>query len=345
MSALELWRELGHEQVELLRDRATGLVAIVAIHDTTLGPAVGGTRMRSYAALDDALDDALRLSRAMTYKAALADLPYGGAKAVIVGDPARDKRPELLIAYARAVDRLRGRFVSGGDMGIDPRDVEILARHTPVFPLVPPGASVGPSDLTAIGVREAVREVARRLGHGLDGLHVALQGLGEVGARLARLLHAAGARLTVTDVDFARVARAVEELGAAAVAPDLVYDVECDVFSPNAAGGVIDDATLPRLRCRAVVGAANEQLRDARHAEALAARGILHAPDFVANAGGIISLLFEQGVADETEVIAHTRRIGERLREILDRAAAEGAAPERVAERLAQERVAAARGH
>lgn len=343
MSALELWRELGHEQVEFLHDRATGLVAIVAIHDTTLGPGVGGTRMRPYASLDDALRDALRLSRAMTYKAALAELPYGGAKAVILGDPARDKRPELLAAYARAVDRLRGRFVSGGDLGIGQRDVEALARHTPVFPLVPAGASVGPSDLTAIGVLEAVREVARRMGRGLDGLHVALQGLGEVGTRLARLLHAEGARLTVADVDPARVARAVDELGAGSVASDRVYDVECDVFSPNAAGGVLNDATVPRLRCRAVAGAANEQLDEARQAEALLARGILHAPDFVANAGGIISLLFEQGSADEAAVVAHTRRIGERLRELLDRAAREGAPPERLAERLAQERLAAAR--
>lgn len=343
MSALETWRELGHEQVVLLRDRAADLTAVVAIHDTTLGPGVGGTRMCAYATLDAALHDALRLSRAMTYKAAVADLPYGGAKAVIVGDPARDKTDALLVAYARAVDRLRGRFVSGADMGLETRDVERLAQLTPVFPHVPPGASVGASDLTAIGVVEAVREVARRLGLRLDGLHVALQGLGEVGSRLARRLHAEGARLSVADLDATRVARALSELGASAVDADAIYDKACDVFSPNAAGGVLNDDTLSRLRCRAVVGAANEQLLESRHAGALLERGVLHGPDFVVNAGGIISLLFEQGAANEADVIAHTRRTGERLRAVLDRAQAEGTPPQRVAERMAEERLAAAR--
>lgn len=343
MSVLELWRALEHEQVELIRVPAVGLVAVVAIHDTTLGPGVGGTRMRTYASLDAAFVDALRLSRAMTYKAAMAELPYGGAKAVIVGDPARDKTPALLAAYARAVDRLRPRFVSGGDMGIDQRDVEELARLTPLFPLVPPGASVGASDLTAIGVVESMREVASRLGRGLAGLHVALQGLGEVGLRLARRLHAEGARLTVSDLSHERVVSAVAELGAQAVAPEALYDVPCDIFSPNAAGGVLDDASVPRLRCRAVVGAANEQLQEPRHADALEARGILHAPDFVVNAGGIISLLFEQRVSSEAQVVAHTRRTGERLRVVLDRAQAENAAPQHVAERMARERLAAAR--
>jgi leucine dehydrogenase len=340
VTALDLARQWGHEQVVLVRERAAGLEAVIAIHDTTLGPAVGGTRFRPYPSLDAAATDALRLSRAMTSKAAMAGMPCGGGKAVILGDPAREKTPALLRAYALAVDGLGGRFHSGPDMGIDSDDVRALARLTRYFSHVPDGASVDVPDLTAIGVLEGVRATAARLGLQIGGLRVAVQGLGAVGARLARRLRAEGARLIVADLDDARATRAADELGASVVGADALYDVECDVFSPNAAGGVISDATLPRLRCRAVAGAANEQLVEPRHGDALFARGILFAPDYVINAGGLISLLFETGRATEAQVVERCRATLARLDEVFDRAAAAGLPPDR----MVAERLAAARG-
>lgn len=343
MTALELARQMGHEELILVQDAAAGLRAVIAIHDTALGPAVGGTRMRLYPTVDDAAVDALRLARAMTYKAALAEMPRGGGKAVILGDPARDKTPALLTAYALAVERLGGRFQSGADMGIDAGDVAVISRVTRYVSHTPPDAQVDTAELAALGVLASIRAAAAERQRTLDGLHVAVQGLGQVGFRLAYLLRKAGARLTVADVDAARADRAAAELQAAVVAPDAVYDVEADVFSPNAAGGIINDATLPRLRCSAVAGAANEQLAEPRHGDALHARGILYGPDYVVNAGGLLSLLFELGETDEQGVRRRVEAIGGRLAELWARARREGVAPHRLADRIAEERVAAAR--
>jgi glutamate dehydrogenase/leucine dehydrogenase len=278
----------------------------------------------------------------MTYKAAMAEMAWGGAKAVIVGDPARDKTPALLVAYARALDRI-GRFRTGGDMGIDGHDVNLLAGLTRFMSHPPAGAGVGASDLTAIGLVAAVRATAARLDLGLPGLRIAVQGLGEVGSRLAKRLAEAGARLTVADLDPGRAERAVSELRAEAVAPGTIYDVECDIFSPNAAGGVLDDLTLPRLRCRAVVGGANEQLREPRHGDALHERGILYAPDYLVNAGGLLSLLFELGETDEAGIVVRVEGIGPRLTALFTRSQDEGVAPHRLADRIVEERLAAAR--
>jgi leucine dehydrogenase len=343
MTALELAREMGHEEVILVQDAAAGLRAVIAIHDTTLGPAVGGTRMRLYPSLDDAMVDALRLARAMTYKAALAEMPRGGGKAVILGDPARDKTRALLVAYARAVERLGGRFQSGADMGIDARDVAVMSRITRHVSHTPPEARVDTAELAALGVLASIRAAAAERKRPLDGLHVAVQGLGQVGSRLAGLLRKEGARLTVADVDARRAERAAAEHRAAVVAPEAVYDVEADVFSPNAGGGVINDATLPRLRCHAVVGAANEQLAEPRHGDGLHERGILYGPDYVVNAGGLLSLLFELGETDEEGVRRRVEAVGGRLTALWARARGEGIAPHRLADRIAEERLAAAR--
>jgi leucine dehydrogenase len=343
MTAFERMHELGHEEVVLFQDRASGLRAVAAVHDTTLGPAVGGTRMRLYPRFDDAVADALRLSRAMTAKSALAEMPYGGGKAVIFGDPRRDKTEALLEAYARALDRMGGRFRTGADMGIDGRDVAFMARFSPHVSHTAETAAVDTADLAALGVAEAIRGTAEVLGLPLRGLRVAVQGLGNVGGRLARRLAAEGAALTVADVDAERAARAGRELGARVVEPALVYDAEADVFSPNAGTGILDDDTVARLRCRAVVGGANEQLAEPRHGDALFARGILYAPDYVANAGGLLSLLFETGQTDEAGVTEAVRRIGPRVRGLLERARGEGLAPHRLADRLVEERLDAAR--
>ena len=300
--------------------------------------------MRPYPSLDEALLDALRLSRAMTYKSAMAGMACGGGKAVIVGDPAKDKTRALLTAYARAVHRLGGRFHTGSDMGIDGRDVAVMARLTPYASHTPADAGFDAADLAALGVLVSIEKAAQAQGRSLPGLRVAVQGLGEVGGRLARRLAEAGARLTVADVDPARVDRLVRQVEAAVVAPESLYDVEADVFSPNAAGSVLDEDTIPRLRCRAVVGAANDQLADERCGDLLHARAILYAPDYVVNAGGLISILFESGELDEEGVRARVRAIGETLAAVWARARAEGAPPHRVADRMAEERLAAARG-
>jgi leucine dehydrogenase len=343
MSALDRAAEWGHEELLVHSDPATGLRCVIAIHDTTLGPAAGGTRMRVYPSLDEAATDALRLARAMTYKSALAEMPFGGGKAVILGDPARDKTRALLAAYARVVDRLGGRFNTGCDMGMDERDMAVLSRLTRHVQHAPAGTRLDTADLAALGVFESIRAAATVLGRGLEGLRVAVQGLGNVGFQLARRLRSAGSRLLVADVDPGRVERAIGELGAQAADPLAVYDVEADVFSPNAAGGILNDETIPRLRCRAVAGAANEQLAEPRHGDALHARGILYGPDYVVNAGGLLSLVYDTEGADDEAVTARVVAIGPRLAALWERARVDGLAPHHVADAMAEERLAAAR--
>jgi len=343
VTALDLAFAWGHEEVHLVRDAASGLRAVIAVHDTTLGPAVGGTRMRLYPAFDDAVVDALRLARAMTYKAALAEMPYGGGKAVIFGDPARDKSRALLAAYAKAVDRLGGRFQTGCDMGIDLRDVAVMGRLTKHVGHTPTGARHDTAALAALGVFAGIAAAAQALGRDLKSLHVALQGVGQVGFRLARFLAEAGARLTVCDVDPLRVERAAAELGATPASTEEIYDVAADVFSPNAGGGILNDDTIPRLRAAAVVGAANDQLAEDRHGDALHARGILYGPDYLVNAGGLLSVLFEKGETDEDGIEERIRGIGPRLSALWARANTEGIPPHRLAERVAEERLAAGR--
>jgi leucine dehydrogenase len=342
-TALDLAAEQGHERVLLIAERAVGLRAVVAIHDTTLGPGVGGTRMKAYPSFDAAVADALGLARAMTYKAAYAGLPLGGAKAVIDAEPGHAKTPALLERYARALRELEGRFVTGGDMGIDGEDIRFMARFSKVFEHVPSGAGPDSSELTAIGIFASIRALAERLSLPLDGLAVAIQGVGEVGARLARRLAAAGAQLTVADAVPARAQQIAREVGATVVSPEEILAVPCDVLSTNAAGGVLDEAAAARLACRAVCGAANNPLASAYVGYDLAARGILYAPDFVVSAGGILSLLYERGELDERGVTARVERIGADLAELLEAADREGVPAFRLAERRVEDKLAAAR--
>jgi leucine dehydrogenase len=341
--ALDLAQRLGHEAVHYVHDRASGLRAVIAIHDTTLGPAIGGTRMRLYPSLDEAAIDALRLARGMTYKAAMAGMRCGGGKAVILGDPGRDKTPALLEAYARVVEGLDGRFYTGCDMGVSVDDLVFMRAFTRHLGHTGAEGGLDTSDLAAMGTFSSIEAVARFLSLPLAGLHVVVQGLGQVGLRLARQLAAAGVRLTVTDVDAGRTQAAVKELGATAVAPEGPYDVPADVFSPNAGGSVLSAATIPRLRCRAVVGAANEQLATPADGEALHARGVLYAPDYVVNAGGLLSVLWERGETDVNGVVARTRQIGHTLTSVLERARATGRPPNQVADELVEQRLLAAR--
>jgi leucine dehydrogenase len=340
---LDLALELGHERVIVVQERSVGLRAVVAIHDSTLGPAIGGTRMRAYPRFDDAVADALRLARAMTLKAVYAGLPHGGAKAVVDAEPTRADRRELLAAFARATRELAGRFVSAGDFGVDLDDVHFMAGISPVYGRPAGGDAPDIAEMTALGVYAGLTVVARRLGRGLEGLHVALQGVGGVGGRLAVRLAAAGARLAIADTDRRRAERLAAETGAELVAPEAILETPCHVLSPNAIGGVLTVETIAGLRCEAVCGAANVPLADEALADALARRGILFAPDFVVSAGGILTLLFERGELDLAGTVTRVERIGVDLAELFAAAELERLPPYRLAVRRVEERLAAAR--
>jgi leucine dehydrogenase len=328
-----------HEHVSFFADRSAGLRAIVAIHRTgPLGTAGGGCRLWPYRDDAAALRDALRLSRAMTWKLALHELPAGGAKAVVIGD-ARDKSEALLEALGRAIDRLCGRFVAGEDVGIHARDLQVIARATP---WVQRGGGEGAA-ATAYGVLVGMRAALRRRGRdSLRGASVAVQGLGAVGRALCGELHRAGARLVVTDLDERLVEEAVHTLGAHALAPEAIVGAKVDVFAPCALGDAIDGDTLPRLRCQVVAGSANNPLAAPELADALAARGILYAPDFVINSGGVVSAA--SGSAPPSRVRERVESIAALLDFVFDRAEREHVSTHVAAERTARERFAALMG-
>jgi leucine dehydrogenase len=327
---LGLFTEWGHEEVVVLQDAASGLRGVVAIHDSQRGPALSATRLRPAASLDEALAEALRLSRAITREAAVAGLPHGGAAAVLVGEAAREKSRGLLSAYARFLDRMSGRIRAAGDSGFEPRDLAVLSRMSRHV-VHRPGPGPDAADLAAQAVAECIRETAAELGTTMAELHVAVQGLGQVGYRTARLLRAEGARLTVADPDLGRVERAQDELQAAVSAPGDVYAVEADVFSPNACGPVLDAAAVDGLRARAVVGAARAALADPGLAEILRRRGVLYAPDSVVCAGGLAASL----AAEEMEAQERLAEGASRLRAVFRRSREDGVSTLRAAEDLA----------
>lgn len=334
-----------HEQVFFHQDPASGLAAIIAIHDTTLGPALGGCRYWTYDDEAAALDDVLRLSRGMTFKAALAGLAFGGGKAVILAPKDAEKTPALFAAFGRFVNSLAGRYITAEDVGTCPADMEIVHGVTPyVAGVADGGAGDGdPSPATAWGVLHGLRAaVEAQLGRGdLHGVHVTIQGLGNVGGHLAQYLADAGARLTVADLDGSRRAWARNHLGAEVVGVNEIYDVDADVFAPCAMGAVLNDQTIPRLRVRAVAGSANNQLAEDRHGAALMDRDILYAPDYVINAGGIINISHEGRAYDRDAAMAHCARIHDTLAEIFQRGGREGRASNEIADQLAEERIAA----
>jgi leucine dehydrogenase len=335
-----------HELVAHHADPKSGLRAIIAVHNTKLGKGLGGCRMWPYASEDEALTDVLRLSRGMTYKAALAGLPQGGGKSVILGDPRRDKTPEMMRAMGRFVDTLGGRYVVAEDSGTSVADIQLMAEHTRhVGGLADERAAAAgrtgdPSPATAygvfVGIQAAVRWKLQRAD--LKGLRVAIQGVGNVGYRLARHLHEAGAKLWVTDIHAPAVERCVKEFGATAVAMDAIFGVDADVFAPCALGAIINDRTLPQLKAAIVAGAANNQLAEPRHDGLLALRGVLYAPDYVINAGGIIDIWHEESGYDEARVRVHLERIGTTLTDIFERGKREQHPTGEIADRMAEEK-------
>ena len=333
-----------HERVVFGHEANTGLRSIVAVHSTALGPAAGGCRMWPYGSTAEAITDVLRLSRGMSYKNALAGLPFGGGKAVIIGD-SRAKTPELFEAYGRFVDSLGGRYVTAEDVGTTIADMEHVARGTRyVSGLVRRNGGAGgdPGPRTALGVYLGIRAAVRfRLERSdLKGLTVAVQGVGAVGYHLCRLLAAEGVRLRVADVRPASVERVRDELGALAVRPDAILSEDVDVFAPCALGAILNSQTIPRLRARIVAGAANNQLGEDRDGLALQRAGVIYAPDYVINAGGIISVAREYlGGATEAQVTSEIHGIPARLTEIFERAVALRQPTSFVADAMARERI------
>ena len=337
-----------HELVQVVRDRASGLTAIIALHSTHLGPGAGGTRFWHYGDPAMAMRDALRLSRGMSYKNAMAGLPMGGGKAVILADPAGSKSPELLAAFGQAVDALGGRYVTAEDVGINEADMVAVSRQTRHVTGLPAGdngqAGGDPGPFTARGIFHGIKAaVAYKLGTDrLAGVHVAIQGTGSVGGGVARLLAAEGARLTLADVNADRAQALAAELGATAVAAETIMDTECDVFSPNALGAILDDAGIARLRAPIVAGGANNQLARPEHGQVLAARGILYAPDYVINAGGIIAVALEYLAREHgqpstlDDVHRRLEEIPARLTKIWDESKASGRSADQVADSMAQ---------
>ncbi|MFQ5957839.1 MAG: Glu/Leu/Phe/Val dehydrogenase dimerization domain-containing protein [Alphaproteobacteria bacterium] len=334
-----------HEQIVFCRDPEAGLKAIIAIHDTALGPALGGCRMWPYGSEEEALTDVLRLSRSMTYKHALAATGQGGGKAVIIGDPKRDKTPALLHAFGRFVDTLGGRYVVAEDVGTSVDDMTYVRRVTRHVAGLAQGGSGDPSPVTAYGVFCGIKAAVRhKFGRDdLAGVRVAVQGLGHVGSALCGYLHEAGARLYVADIDADAVKGAVDAYAAAAVRSEEIADLAVDVFAPCALGGVLNSESIPRIQAPIVAGAANNQLACAGDGLALAERGILYAPDYAINAGGVINITFESGRYDRDAAMRRTAEIYDTLLEIFRRADAEGLPTNVVADRMALERIEAAR--
>jgi leucine dehydrogenase len=336
-----------HEQVVICHEPEAGLRALIAVHDTTLGPALGGIRMWTYDSDEAAMTDVLRLSRGMTYKNSAAGLPLGGGKTVVIGDPRTQKSELLFRALGRFVESLGGRYLAAEDVGTSTADAEIVARETSHITGLPveKGGSGDPSPMTAWGVfcgmRAAIEEAG--IGESFEGVRVTVQGAGHVGGDVVRHLLAAGARVTVADLYPDRIEPLVA-LGAEAGDRRTVHAVECDVYAPCALGAVIRPETVTELRCRVIAGAANNQLLDDSMGDALHSRGILYAPDFVINAGGVINIGEELGQQyDADRARTSVERIADTLRTVFARAKADGVPTHIAANRLAEERIADAR--
>jgi leucine dehydrogenase len=329
----------GHEQVVFGHDRDSGLRTVIAIHNTNLGPALGGCRMWPYKDENEALTDALRLSRGMTYKAAMANLPLGGGKSVIIGDAKTDKTEALLKAFGRQVDHLNRRYITAEDVGTKVPDMDIIKTVTPHVVGVTGGAG-NPSPSTAhgvaIGMVACTRHALKK--DSLNGLRVAVQGAGNVGYYLCRYLKEAGATILVTDINAEAVQRCVDEFGATAVPVDEIYEVEAEIFAPCALGAVVNDTTIPKLKAQIIAGSANNILEDERHGFALRDRGILYAPDYVINAGGLIDVARFAVGFDIKEGRRKLALIDDTLAEIFQRGDAEGLPTSEVADIIAEER-------
>lgn len=332
-----------YEQVVVCQDKQSGLKAIIAIHDTTLGPALGGTRMWTYNSEAEAFEDALRLAKGMTYKNAAAGLNLGGGKTVIIGDPRKDKNEEMFRAFGRYVQGLNGRYITAEDVGTTVADMDIIHDETDYVTGISPafGSSGNPSPVTAYGVYVGMKAAAKEAfgSDSLEGLTVAVQGVGNVSYTLCKHLHEEGAKLIVTDINKDSVARAVEDFGAKAVDINDIYSVECDIFSPCALGAIINDETIPQLKAKVIAGAANNQLRETRHGDQISELGIVYAPDYVINAGGVINVADELYGYNRERAMKRVETIYNKIETIFEISKRDKIPTYLAADRMAEERI------
>ncbi len=335
-----------HEHVAFFNDKASGLQAIIAVHNTNLGPSLGGCRMWAYQNSDEALNDVLRLSRGMTYKAAMADLKLGGGKSVIIGNPRKDKSAEKMRAMGQFVDSLGGKYITAEDSGIAVADIQLMAENTAYVGGVEAKyrydggpADGNPAPSTAYGVFVGLEaSVRHKFGSDLRGVRVAIQGLGHVGYRLAEHLHQQGAKLYVTDIFPESLEKASQNLGANVVAPDEIFALDVDVFSPCALGAAVNTSSLMQLKAGVIAGAANNQLAEEAYGEILRDKGILYAPDYVINAGGVIDIYHQRMLSTADAMRAHIEKIGDTLEQIFVRSESDRLATNLVANKMAEER-------
>ncbi|MDF2703851.1 MAG: leucine dehydrogenase [Rubrobacteraceae bacterium] len=343
MQVFEKLAEYRYEQLVFCHDKATGLRAVIAIHDTTLGPALGGCRMYPYASEDEAVVDVLRLARGMTYKAAASGLNLGGGKSVIIGDPERDKSEQLFRSFGRYLETLGGRYIVAEDVGTSTEDMENIRIETShvVGVDVTHGGSGDPSPFTALGVLQGMKACAEEVfgSPTLGGRTVTVQGLGHVGWHLCEMLHREGAGLFVTDLREEVVERARREFGAKLEEPDEILSIPCDIFAPCALGAVVNDISLPGFRCSIIAGSANNILHEPRHGEALAESGILYAPDYVINAGGLINVADELEGYNEARATKRVSRIYDSMKSIIAISKRDGVPTHVAADTLALERI------
>ncbi|HLR70404.1 MAG TPA: Glu/Leu/Phe/Val dehydrogenase [Pseudogracilibacillus sp.] len=342
MEIMSYMEEYDYEQLVFCQDKNSGLKAIIAIHDTTLGPALGGTRMWTYNSESEAIEDALRLARGMTYKNAAAGLNLGGGKAVIIGDPKKDKNPEMFRAFGRYIQSLDARYITAEDVGTTVEDMDLIHMETDyVTGTSGSGSSGDPSPVTAYGIYKGMKAAAKEAfgDDSLEGKTVAVQGVGHVAYTLCEHLYKEGAKLIVTDINKDAVNRAVEAFNAEAVDPDDIYSVDCDIYSPCALGATINDETLAVLRAKVIAGSANNQLKTAKHGEILHERGIVYAPDYVINSGGVINVADELNGYDQERALKKVDQIYDILLNVFEISKKENIPTAIAADRMAEERI------
>ena len=344
MEIFKRMEEHDYEQLVFCQDKTSGLKAIIAIHDTTLGPALGGTRMWTYASEEDAIEDALRLAKGMTYKNAAAGLNLGGGKTVIIGDPLKDKNEEMFRAFGRFIQGLNGRYITAEDVGTTVADMDLIHEETNYVTGISPafGSSGNPSPVTAYGVYRGMKAAAMEAfgSDSLEGKRVAVQGVGNVAYHLCRHLHEEGAILIVTDINKAAVDRVVEEFGATAVNTDEIYSQEVDIFAPCALGAIINDDTIPQLKAKVIAGAANNQLKEPKHGDLIHELGIIYAPDYVINAGGVINVADELNGYNRERAMKRVETVYDNIAKVMEISRTQGIPTYLAADRVAEERIA-----
>ncbi|WP_257348005.1 branched-chain amino acid dehydrogenase [Pseudalkalibacillus decolorationis] len=332
-----------YEQMVVCQDKQSGLKAIICIHDTTLGPALGGTRMWTYETEDAAIEDALRLAKGMTYKNAAAGLNLGGGKTVIIGDPRKDKNEEMFRAFGRYIHGLNGRYITAEDVGTTVADMDLIRQETEFVTGVSPafGSSGNPSPVTAYGVYRGMKAAAKAAfgTDSLEGKVIAVQGVGNVAYNLCKHLHEEGAQLIVTDINKEAVQRAVEDFGAKAVDTNDIYSVDCDIYAPCALGATINDETIPQLKAKVIAGAANNQLKETTHGDQIHEMGIAYAPDYVINAGGVINVADELHGYNRERAMKKVELIYDNIARVFEISSRDNIPTYMAADRLAEERI------